>query len=83
MPIFDLKLYGMVHIRQLLRALEDYDGWRLNQRPPRIEGRGYLVDILQAPGLPDMFVVECSGSDRVTIWLAEFSIEEIETLPDK
>ncbi len=79
----DLKQYGTVRVRQLLHAPEHYDAWRLNQRPPRIGDKGCIVDVLQAPGLPNRFIVECSGSDGVAIWLAEFSPEELEVLPYK
>ncbi len=77
----DLKQYGLVRVRQLLHAPEHYDGWRLNQRPPRVGDKGCIVDILQAPGLPDCYVVECSGADGIDIWLADFNKEELEALP--
>ncbi len=78
-----LKQYSMVRVRQLLHPPEHYDGWRLNQRPPRVGDMGTIVDILQAQGLPNKFVVECSGPEGVDIWLADFSSEELEALPDK
>ena len=39
---------------------------------------GTIVDILHAPGLPDNYVVESSGSDGVTVWLGDFWVEELE-----
>ncbi len=83
MRMTTLKQYSMVRVRQLLHPPEHYDGWRLNQRPPRVGDMGTIVDILQAQGLPNKFVVECSDPEGVDIWLADFSSEELEALPDK
>ncbi|HEU4561701.1 MAG TPA: contact-dependent growth inhibition system immunity protein [Longimicrobium sp.] len=43
---------------------------------------GTLLDVLSAPGHPDRYVVECSGNDGVSIWLADFLAEEIEPVGD-
>jgi hypothetical protein len=76
-----LKEYEMVRVRQLLRAAEEYDGWRFNQRPPRVGDVGYIVDVLHADGVPDNYVVESSGPDGITVWLGDFSEDELEPLP--
>ena len=73
-----LQQYGLVRIRQLLKPPEEYDGWHLNQRAPQVGDLGTSVDILQAPGLPDQYVVESSGPDGVTIFLGDFAAEELE-----
>ena len=70
--------YGIVRVRQLLRPPESYDGWQVNQRPPRIGDTGTIVDVLQAPGSPDSYVVESSGADGITVWLGDFTAEELE-----
>jgi hypothetical protein len=70
--------YSLVRVGQLLCSPDDYDGWRINQRPPQVGDIGTLLDILQVPGLPDRYVVECSGGYGVDIWLGEFSAEELE-----
>ena len=75
----ELKEYAAVRIRKLLHPPEHYDGWHLNQRPPQIGDKGIIVDILRASGQPDRYVVESSGADGVTIWLGDFSTEELET----
>jgi hypothetical protein len=75
-----LKKYGLVRIRQLLRPAADYDGWRVNQRPPQVGDVGTLLDILHAPGLPDRFVVESSGAGGVTVWVGDFGAGELEPL---
>ncbi len=58
---------------------ESYDPWRLNLRSPQVGDIGVLVDVLRAPGAADRFVVEMNGSDGVTVWLAEFFAEELES----
>jgi hypothetical protein len=73
-----LKQYGLVRVVQLLHRPEAYDGWRVNRRPPQVGDIGTLVDILHAPGLADKYVVEASGPDGVTSWLADFAAEELE-----
>jgi len=75
-----LKQYGLVRIRQLLQPAVEYDGWRVNQRPPQVGDVGTLLDILHAPGLPDRYVVESSGADGITVWHGDFAAEELEPL---
>jgi hypothetical protein len=77
-----LEHYGLVRIRQLLRPLTEYNGWRVNQRPPQVGDVGTLVDILNASGLPDRYVVESSGRDGITVWLGDFAAEELEPLSE-
>ena len=77
-----LRQYGLVRVRRLLSAAETYDGWRVNQRPPRVGGVGTLLDALTAPGHPDRYVVECSREDGVSVWLADFLAAEIEPVGD-
>ena len=71
--------YSLVRVRQLLRSPADYDGWRISQRPPQVGDVGTLLDTLHTPGLPDRYVVECSGSGGVSVWLGDFSAEELES----
>ncbi|WP_156401405.1 hypothetical protein [Duganella sp. Root1480D1] len=73
-----LKEYEFVRVRQLIQSAGHLDGWRVNQRAPAPGDVGTLLDILTAPGLPNKYVVECSGKDGITIWLADFYEEEIE-----
>ena len=73
-----LEQYGLVRIRRLLQPPTEYDGWRLNQRPPQVGDVGTLLDILHAPGLPERYVVESSGSDGMTVWLGDFAADELE-----
>lgn len=75
-----LEQYELVRIRQLLQPVAEYDGWRVNQRPPQVGDVGTLLDILHAPGLSDRYVVESSGADGVTVWLGDFAAEELDPL---
>jgi hypothetical protein len=77
-----LKQYGLVRVRKLLKTPEHYNGWGINQKPPAIGDIGTLIDILTAKGLPNSFVVESSGPDGVSIWLGDFSEEEIEAITE-
>ena len=73
-----LKEYELVRVRQLIQSVDALDGWGVNQRPPALGDVGTLLDILTAPGVPRKYVVECSGKDGVSIWLADFFEDEIE-----
>jgi len=76
-----LRQYGMVRVRELLQPPDAYNGWNVNQRPPRVGDVGTVVDI--SPGVdggPDRYVVESSGPDGVTIWLGDFSAAELELI---
>ena len=73
-----LRQYEQVRLRQLLRPPEAYDGWALNQRPPQVGDVGCLVDILQAAGVTNSYVVEFSGPDGVIVWMGDFSTSELE-----
>jgi hypothetical protein len=73
-----LRQYQRVRVRQLRRPAADYDGWRVNQRPPEVGDVGCLIDFLHAAGLPDRFVVECVSADGTTEWLGEFEEDELE-----
>ncbi len=67
----------IVHLRH---PVEQYDGWRVNRRPPQIGDLGTVLDILEAPDRPAHYVVEASDSDGITIWLGDFDAEELEPI---
>ncbi|CAN5768033.1 hypothetical protein BH09VER1_BH09VER1_45700 [soil metagenome] len=72
------KEFDIVRIRKIVRLPETYDGWGLNQQPPRVGDTGTITDILHTPDQPDHYVVERTFTDGATIWLSEFTEEEIE-----
>jgi hypothetical protein len=73
-----LQEYEVVRVVRLLHPPEHYDDWNQNQRPPAIGDTGTIVNILQAAGLPDNYVVESCDRDGNTIWLGDFLAEELE-----
>ena len=73
-----LKQYSLVRVRKLLHPPEHYDGWGVNKRPPQVGDKGTIVDILQAPGAPDNYVVESSAQEGTATSLGDFSSEELE-----
>lgn len=77
-----LRQYERVRIRRLLKPAKTYDGWGVNQRPPRVGDVGFLIDILERPGVPASYVVECSGPDGVTIWMGDLTEDEIEPISE-
>lgn len=80
MPI--LEPYQLARVVQLRYPIDGYVGWGRNQRPPAIGDMGTVIDILCAPGLPDKYVVEASGVDGITIWLADFDADELAPIAD-
>jgi hypothetical protein len=79
-----LPQYALVRVRQLLRSPEEYDGWNVNQRPPRVGDLGTIVDVLTAPGVGEEdYVVECSGPDGIDVWLGDFTVEELELVTNE
>jgi len=73
-----LRQYDVVRVRKLLHPPEVHDGWRVNQRPPRVGDVGTVVEILKAPGYSDCYVVESCDSDGFTIFLGYFQEDELE-----
>jgi len=73
-----LQQYDVVRIRQLIDPAKDYCGTQWFRRPPVVGDVGAIVEILNASGLPDSYMVECCGPEGSTIWLAEFSAAELE-----
>lgn len=77
-----LREFATVRVRALVDDAA-YDGWSVNRRPPAPGDVGAIVDVLRAPGLPDRYVVECSGPDGVDHWLADFAAEELELVAEE
>lgn len=75
----DTRLHELVRVVRLRQPPEDYDGWRLNRRPPAVGDVGTLIDVLTAPGFPSKYVVECSSSEEggTSTWLADFFEDEL------
>jgi hypothetical protein len=74
------KQYQVVRVQKLVQPPGDYDGWRVNHRPPQVGDTGTIVEILAAAGVADKYVVESVAPDGRTIWLDDFLAEELEPL---
>ena len=44
--------YSIVRVIKLRRTDDEYDGWKVNQRPPQIGDIGTVLNILHAANLP-------------------------------
>jgi hypothetical protein len=78
-----LKQYGLARVRLLKKEPSEYDGWGVNQRPPAVGDVGTLIDILTAPDGSKNYVVEASGPDGISIWLGDFSKDELEAFTEE
>jgi hypothetical protein len=65
-----LRQYELVRLLKLRSAPEQYDGWKVNRRSPKLGDVGTLVEILHAPGFADRYIVECVSAtgDGTTDW---------------
>jgi len=77
--------YSSVGIRQLLRPVETYDGYRINSRPPKVGDGGTVVDVMGSPGVPDSYVyivecTECVKPGGAPMRLGEFTEVELQPL---
>lgn len=78
-----LPQYALVRVRRLLRPPEEYDGWKVNRRPPRVGDVGTIVDVLSSPDVEERsYVVEFSGSGGGDEWLGDFRLDELELVAD-
>lgn len=75
-----LKPYVVVRVLKLVGQAGDYDGWRVNQRPPAVGDVGTLLDVLAVPGVANRYVVESSQGDGTTVWLGDFLADELEVV---
>ena len=67
--------YDVVRVIKLEQADRSFDGTPEIKRSPRVGDIGTIVRVLT----PDRaFVVECVDRYGMTIWLADFGIDEIE-----
>jgi uncharacterized protein YjaZ len=74
-----MKRYDVVKVKSLVAAI-GRNGWNVNARAPRVGDIGTVVEILNAEGQDAQFVVESVAADGTTIWLADFTAEELEVV---
>ncbi|MDB4992722.1 MAG: hypothetical protein JWM74_154 [Myxococcaceae bacterium] len=74
--------YETVRVTQLTAPAASYDGWKVNLRPPNVGDVGVVVEVLQAAGAPERFVVECMDEQSgETLWLSELDATELASVP--
>ena len=71
-----MKPYDVVQIAKLGSQARS-DAWKINERAPRVGDSGTIVEVNQMEGQPDSYIVECVDEDGHTVWLAEFSSDEL------
>jgi hypothetical protein len=76
---FSMKRYDAVRVK-FLAAQAERKGWNVNARAPRVGDVGTVVEILSAAGQAAQYVVECVAPDGTTLWLADFTAEELEVV---
>lgn len=74
MPTY--RPFQLVRVTKLRASPEQYDGWKLNQRAPRLGDVGTVVEV--SGGTEERFVVECAGPTGVPEWRGELSAEELQ-----
>jgi hypothetical protein len=75
-----VKLYDHVRIKKEVPPSARSNGWALNQRAPQVGDSGAVVEVLSIPGEPELYVVECVDGAGRTVWLEEFTADEIERI---
>ena len=75
-----LRQYTNARVAKSLGSADDYSGWGINKCAPQIGDTGFLIDILTASDGATNYVVESSQPDGMTIRLADFTSEELESL---
>lgn len=82
--IAPFAMFEDVRVRKLCRPLEEYDGWRWNQRP-RLRRRGDADGVAFRAGgaQPLPSGDDMGGAERVTIWLGEFDAEALEPASER
>ena len=67
-----------VVIRSLRTATRRIDGTKAVRRQPRVGDQGAVVHVLG----PEDYVVESVDTSGMTLWLADFRVDELASLPD-
>jgi hypothetical protein len=68
--------YDVVRVTQLLQPNRNFTGNAGSKRPPQVGDEGTIVHI--PPEAHDWCIIECVASDGSTIWLADFTPDELE-----
>ena len=72
-----LKEYTTVRVRQLLQRNREFSGSTSVSRSPQIGDTGFVLESRVVSGHLK-YLVESVSPQGLTIWLAEFELEELE-----
>lgn len=67
--------HDCVKIVKLLTNNRHFDGTENIKRSPKVGDEGTVVNVIA-----ENYTVECVDSDGLTVWLADFVVDEIEGL---
>jgi ribosomal protein L32E len=71
--------YDVVRVKKLEQPWRYFDGTESVMRPPQIGDVGTIVHMPpDTQGLKSMCIVECVDNEGYTVWLADFTIDELE-----
>jgi hypothetical protein len=68
------KELDVVRVARLLQPFRPFHGSEGASRPPQVGDQGAIVAVYDQT----VFCVECVASDGMTIWLADFALQELE-----
>jgi len=72
-----MEEYDVVRVVRLLKPNREFDGSEGFKRAPQVGDTGTIVHVYPAD---KDFIIEAVAKDGYTIWLADFSSEELEKI---
>lgn len=76
-----ISQFSTVRVTEIRHPPAFYDDFKVSKVTPRVGDRGAVVDILKEFGKPDRYVVECVDASGETLWLSDFSADELALVP--
>lgn len=76
-----ISQYSTVVVTEIRNPPTFYDPFKINKAVPQVGDRGAVVDLLRGFGQPDRYVVESVSASGETIWLSDFSADELALAP--
>jgi hypothetical protein len=76
-----ISQYSTVVVTEIRHPPAFYNPFKVNTALPQVGDRGAVVDVLRGFGQPDRYIVECVNASSETIWLSDFSADELALAP--
>lgn len=76
-----ISLYSTVVVTEIRHPPTFYDPFKINKSLPQVGDQGAIVDVLRVAGEPNRYVVECVNTSGDTVWLSDFSEDELALAP--